>query len=101
MACKCTAARRSRPAAQAPGRLSFVNRRIRPELGIEGANLVGSGFNDLFDAAEQVLTVNGVMFLYSPYALGPRVSPQPILVDFNSLGACFSPQIEQSPSGSM
>jgi hypothetical protein len=73
---------------------SLLNRRIRPEMGMKWANEVAPEFDDLFQEAEQVLIEDGVMFEFDQYALGPRVSPQGIFVNFQTLGGCFAPQIE-------
>ena len=77
---------------------ALINRRVRPELTSEYADKVAPHFADLFDEAEQVLTVDGVMFTYGQYALGPRVSPQGVLVTFDGLGACFAPQVDDNPT---
>ena len=72
---------------------SLVDRRVRPQLPAEFADKVAPEGGDLFAEAEQVLTADGVRIVYEQYALGPRVSPQGILIPFEDLGDCFSPQV--------
>ena len=72
---------------------SLLNRRIRPEMGLKWANEDAPEFDDLFKSAQQVLIVDGVIFEFNQYELGPRVSPEGIFVDFKTLGDCFAPQV--------
>ncbi|HWZ63032.1 MAG TPA: hypothetical protein VNX02_08420 [Steroidobacteraceae bacterium] len=67
---------------------ALTNRRVFPELTEKGA--AQWKFGDLFQIAEQLPTADGLLFFYESYALGPYIPPQPFLVDYKSLGSCFS-----------
>jgi hypothetical protein len=71
---------------------ALINRRIRPQLTDELAAREALDFDSLFEEAEQVLTPDGVLFHFPEYSLGPRVSPEGILVDFKTLAWCFAPR---------
>jgi hypothetical protein len=67
---------------------ALTNRHLFPELTEKGA--AQWQFGDLFQAAEQLPTADGLLFFYEPYALGGYIPPQPFLVDYKSLGSCFT-----------
>ena len=73
---------------------SLLYRRVWQQLAESYRNGSDAAFDEeLITSAEQGLTDAGVVFSYAQYQFGSYIPPEPVLLSYNVLGACFAPKL--------
>ncbi len=76
---------------------SLLYRRVWQQLAQSYRNGSDSDFQEeLITSAEMGLTDDGVVFSYAQYQFGSYIPPQPVLLSYKVLGACFAPRLHAS-----